>query len=672
VVPGEKRAVQGRPQLGDLPPHPGPRHLCEAFGAAFSGDDGAQHVPAGDAVDIADGVSSRDLARPGGMRWRDLGDDGREAPVLRIRRPAGRQASGQPGITLSPHYKWIALVNTTLGVLMVTIDGSIVLIALPDVFRGIKLNPLTPGNSFYLLWMILGFLVVTSVLVVTFGRIGDMYGRVRIYNLGFAIFTVFSLVLSVTWMTGTAAAIFLIVGRVFQGVGGAMLFANSAAILTDVFPPGQRGMALGINGVAATSGTFIGLVAGGLLAPINWRLIFLVSVPIGLFCTVWAYTMLHDVVPPRKTSIDWAGNLTFAVGLIAVMVGITFGIEPYGTHNMGWTSPVVIGALGLGVALLIAFGLIEQRVAEPMFRLQLFRIRAFTAGTLASFLSAVGRGGLMFMLIIWLQGIWLPLHGYDFARTPLWAGIYMLPLTAGFIIAGPISGILSDRYGARPFATAGMLLTTLSFVLLELLPVDFGYWEFAPLLLMMGLSNGLFMSPNRAAVMSSLPAEHRGAGSGMTSTFQNSAQVFSIGIFFTLMIVGLSAVLPASMYAGLVHQGVSHQVATRVAHLPPVSTLFAAFLGYNPMQHLLGASVLAHLPAGRAAIIQGRSFFPNLISSPFEHGLHTAFDFAIGACLAAAAASWFRGERHADDQATNTAKGLSATDPSAPLERPVS
>jgi MFS family permease len=672
VVPGEKRAVQGRPQLGDLPPHPGSRHLREAFGAAFSGDDGARHVPAGDAVDIADGVSSRDPARPGGMRWRDLGDDGREAPVLRIRRPAGRQASGQPGITLSPHYKWIALVNTTLGVLMVTIDGSIVLIALPDVFRGIKLNPLTPGNSFYLLWMILGFLVVTSVLVVTFGRIGDMYGRVRIYNLGFAIFTVFSLVLSVTWMTGTAAAIFLIVGRVFQGVGGAMLFANSAAILTDVFPPGQRGMALGINGVAATSGTFIGLVAGGLLAPINWRLIFLVSVPIGLFCTIWAYTMLHDVVPPRRTSIDWAGNLTFAVGLIAVMVGITFGIEPYGTHNMGWTSPVVIGALSFGVALLIAFGLIEQRVAEPMFRLQLFRIRAFTAGTLASFLSAVGRGGLMFMLIIWLQGIWLPLHGYDFARTPLWAGIYMLPLTAGFIIAGPISGILSDRYGARPFATAGMLLTTISFVLLELLPVDFGYWEFAPLLLMMGLSNGLFMSPNRAAVMSSLPAEHRGAGSGMTSTFQNSAQVFSIGIFFTLMIVGLSAVLPASMYAGLVHQGVSHQVATRVAHLPPVSTLFAAFLGYNPMQHLLGASVLAHLPAGRAAIIQGRSFFPNLISSPFEHGLHTAFDFAIGACLAAAAASWFRGERHADDQATNTAKGLSATDPSAPLERPVS
>jgi MFS family permease len=596
-----------------------------------------------------------------------------------------RTAAGQPGPTLSPRYKWVALVNTTMGVLMVTIDGSIVLIAMPDVFRGIKLDPLTPGNSFYLLWMILGFLVVTSVLVVSLGRLGDMYGRVRIYNLGFAIFTFFSLVLSITWMTGPPAAIFLIVGRIFQGVGGAMLFANSGAILTDVFPVNQRGMALGINGVAATSGTFIGLVAGGLLAPINWRLIFLVSVPIGLFCTVWAYTKLHDVVPPRRTSIDWAGNLTFAVGLIAVMTGITFGIEPHGHSNMGWTNPVVIGALSVGVALLVVFAVIERRVAEPMFRLPLFRIRAFTAGTLASFLSAVGRGGLMFMLIIWLQGIWLPLHGYDFARTPLWAGIYMLPLTLGFLIAGPISGILSDRFGARPFATAGMLLTALSFVLLDILPVNFNYWAFAPLLLMMGLSNGLFMSPNRAAVMSSLPPGDRGAGSGMTTTFQNSAQVFSIGIFFTLMIVGLSAVLPSTMYSGLVQQGVSPQVASQVAHLPPVSTLFAAFLGYNPMQHLLGPTVLAHLPAGHAAILQGRSFFPNLISAPFRQGLHTAFDFAIAACLIAAGASWLRGERyvHTEDKVVRIIEpGSAAIDPSAitqpaagsstPLERPAS
>ena len=586
-----------------------------------------------------------------------------------------RTAVGPPGKTLSPHYKWLALVNTTLGVLMVTIDGSIVLIALPDVFRGIQLNPLTPGNSFYLLWMILGFLVVTSVLVVTLRpdrrhvRPGeDLQPRLCHLHL--------LLPRALGYLADRGVRCHLPHRHADLPGGG----RGDAVRQLRRHPhrrlsPGQRGMALGINGVAATSGTFIGLVAGGLLAPINWRLIFLVSVPIGLFCTVWAYTMLHDVVPPHKTSIDWAGNVTFAVGLVSVMVGITFGIEPYGKSNMGWMSPVVIGALSFGVVLLIAFAVIEQRVAEPMFRLPLFRIRAFTAGTFASFLSAVGRGGLMFMLIIWLQGIWLPLHGYDFARTPLWAGIYMLPLTAGFIIAGPISGILSDRFGARPFATAGMLLTTLSFVLLEMLPVDFNYWAFAPLLLMMGLSNGLFMSPNRAAVMSSLPPEHRGAGSGMTTTFQNSAQVFSIGIFFTLMIVGLSSVLPGSMYAGLVQQGVSPQVASRVAHLPPVSTLFAAFLGYNPMQHLLGASVLAHLPAGHAAIIQGRSFFPNLIASPFRHGLHTAFDFAIGACLVAAAASWFRGGGryvHAEAEVTQTDKGSAAIDPSAPLERPVS
>jgi MFS family permease len=550
------------------------------------------------------------------------------------------------GIENADRYKWLTLVNTTLGVLMATIDGSIVLIAMPDIFRGIKLDPLLPGNSFYLLWMILGFLVATSVLVVSLGRLGDMYGRVKVYNLGFAVFTFFSLMLTITWMSGTQGAIWLIVMRVFQGVGGAMVFANSAAILTDAFPANQRGMALGINGVAATSGTFIGLVLGGLLAPINWRLIFLVSVPIGLFCTVWAYTMLKDITPPRRTSIDWAGNVTFAVGLIAVMVGITYGIEPYQNHTMGWTSPEVIGELGGGVAMLIVFAFIERRTAEPMFRLPLFRIRAFTAGTLATFLSAVGRGGLMFMLIIWLQGIWLPLHGYDFAKTPLWAGIYMLPLTAGFLIAGPISGVLSDRFGARPFATGGMVLSGVSFILLELLPVNFNYVGFALLLLLMGISNGLFMSPNRAGVMNSLPAGDRGAGSGMNTTFQNSAQVLSIGIFFSLMIVGLSDVLPSTMFHGLVQQGVSPQVATRVSHLPPVSVLFAAFLGYNPMQHLLGSAVLSHLPAAKAAVLQGRSFFPNLIASPFRKGLHTAFDFAIGACIIAAAASWTRGGRY--------------------------
>jgi MFS family permease len=551
-------------------------------------------------------------------------------------------AGAEPG----DRYKWLVLSNTTLGVLMATIDSSIMLIALPDIFRGIGINPLLPGNTFYLLWMILSFLVVSSVLVVSLGRLGDMYGRVKMYNLGFAVYTFFSLLLTITWMSGTAAALWLVIMRVFQGVGAAFLIANSSAILTDAFPEGQRGMALGINQVAGISGSFIGLVLGGILGPIQWRLIFLVSVPIGLFATIWAYRNLREVAVRRHGRIDWPGNVTFAVGLIAVMVGITYGIQPYGGHTMGWTSPFVLGCLLAGASLLVAFCLIETHVADPMFRLSLFRIRAFSAGSLSTLLAGIGRGGLMFMLIIWLQGIWLPLHGYDFARTPLWAGIYMLPLTAGFLIAGPVSGILSDRFGSRPFATGGMLAAAASFALLELLPVNFSYVAFAALLLCNGLAMGAFAAPNRAGVMNSLPAQHRGVGSGMNSTFQNSAQVLSIGIFFTLMIVGLSSTLPSALYHGLITHGVPTTAARRAAGLPPVTSLFAAFLGYSPIQHLLGAPVLAHLSVANRTALSGRGFFPSLISKPFRNGLHAAFDFAVLACLVAAGASWLRGGKY--------------------------
>ncbi len=543
-------------------------------------------------------------------------------------------------------YKWAALSVCTLGVLMATIDGSITLISLPDIFRGIGIDPLQPGNTFYLLWMILGFLVVTSVLVVSLGRIGDMYGRVRIYNLGFAVFTFFSLLLTITWQHGHAAGLFLIIMRLFQGIGAAMLMANSAAILTDAFPINQRGTALGINQAAAFSGTFLGLVLGGVLAPINWRLIFLVSVPVGLFGTVWGYLKLRELSEHHRARLDIWGNLTFAAGLILVMIGLTYGIEPHGSSNMGWTSPAVIAELGAGIGLLIAFCFIETQVAEPMFRLQLFRIRAFTAGVLASFLAALARGGLMFTLIIWLQGIWLPLHGVDFADTPLKAGLAMLPLTLGFLIAGPASGILSDRFGARPFATGGMLGTAVCFVALELTPINFSYPYFAGLLFVTGLTMASFGSPNRAAVMNSLPARHRGAGSGMNTTFQNSAQVLSIGLFFTLMIVGLSSQLPASLSHGLTAHGVPGPVAQRVSHLPPVSTLFAAFLGYNPVQHLVGPQVLGHVSAAQRAALTDRSFFPALISAPFRAGLRTALDFAIGMSVVGAAMSWVRGGKY--------------------------
>ena len=548
-----------------------------------------------------------------------------------------------PGTTDSDRYKWIALSNTTLAVLLATLDASITLIAMPDIFRGIHLDPLQPANSFYLLWMILGFLVVTSVLIVSLGRLGDMYGRVKLYNLGFVIYTAASLVLTVDWMTGRAGALYLIVFRVVQGVGAAFLLANSAAIITDAFPANQRGMALGINNIVGVSGMFVGLILGGLLAPIDWRLVFLISVPVGLFGTVWAYLKLEERSTPKRARVDWWGNLTFALGLILIMVSVTYGIRPYGGHATAWGSPRVIALLAAGAASLMAFAMIERRVAEPMFRLPLFRIRAFTFGTLSTFLSAVARGGLMFMLIIWLQGIWLPQHGYDFNETPLWAGIYMFPLTFGMLIAGPVSGYLSDRFGARWFASGGMLAAAVSFLLLALLPTNFPFPQFALVLALTGISMGMFASPNRAAVMNSLPPGDRGAGGGMNQTFQNSAQVLSIGIFFTLMVLGLAARLPHTMAAGLEAHGVAAGTARQIGALPPVSILFAAFLGYNPIQHLAGPHVLATLSAANRATLTGRSFFPHLISAPFRSGLHAAFAFAIVACLIAAAASLMRG-----------------------------
>jgi MFS family permease len=556
-------------------------------------------------------------------------------------------------------YKWIALSNVTLGVLLATLDASITLIAMPDIFRGIKLDPLVPSNSFYLLWMILGYLVVSSVLIVSLGRLGDMYGRVRIYNLGFVIYTVASLFLTVTWMTGRAGATYLIVFRIVQGLGGACLLANAAAIITDAFPSNQRGMALGINNIVGVSGMFVGLVLGGLLAPISWRLVFLISVPVGVAGTIWAYMKLEERGLRKRAPVDWWGNITFALGLVLLMVAVTYGIRPANGHATGWTSARVLVLVTGSVISLVAFAIIERRVENPMFRLPLFRIRAFTFGTLSTFLSAVARGGLMFMLIIWLQGIWLPQHGYDFKDTPLWAGIYMLPLTLGMLVAGPTSGYLSDRFGSRLFATAGMIGAACSFGLLLLLPIDFSYPVFAAVLALNGISMGLFASPNRAGVMNSLPAADRGAGGGMNQTFQNSAQVLSIGIFFTLLIVGLADSLPETLRSGLQAHGVAAAAANHAAQTPPISVLFAAFLGYNPVQHLVGASALAGLPAHAQAVLTGSSFFPHLISAPFRDGLHTAFTFAIIACLVAAAASLLRGGRyhHAEEPAPAPARG---------------
>ncbi|WP_329050273.1 MFS transporter [Amycolatopsis sp. NBC_01488] len=550
---------------------------------------------------------------------------------------------------LGPRYKWIALSNTTLGMLIATINSSIVLIALPDIFKGIGINPLEPANTSYLLWMIMGFLVVTAVLVVSFGRLGDMYGRARMYNLGFAVFTVSSIMLAVTWFGGDAAALWLIGWRIVQGVGGAFLMANSSAILTDAFPANQRGLALGMNGVAAIAGSFLGLVVGGVLAPVDWNLIFLVSVPFGVIGTIWAYLKLHDTGIRKHARMDWWGNITFAVGLIAVLIGITYGIQPYGSSPTGWGSPMVLSCLIGGVAVLVAFVIIETKVDNPLFRLSLFKIRSFTWGNIANLTASLGRGGLQFILIIWLQGIWLPQHGYTFEQTPLWAGIYMLPMTVGFLLAAPTSGILADRIGSRLLASSGLFITAVTFLLLIILPVNFDYWAFAAILLINGIGMGMFSSPNRAEVMNSLPADARGSGAGMMTTFQNAAMVLSIGFFFSLIISGLSSSLPSTMHDGLLAHGVPEAAASQVANLPAVAVLFAAFLGYNPIQQLLGGQ-LSSLPPDQASFLTGRSFFPNLISGPFQSGLAVAFGFAIAVCLIGAVASLLTKDARPEDR----------------------
>jgi MFS family permease len=538
------------------------------------------------------------------------------------------------------------LSNTTLSMTMATIDASIVIVAMPAIFRGIHLNPLTPGNVTYLLWMIIGYLLVQSVLVVTLGRLGDMFGRVKIYNLGFVVFTLASIALSLDPLTGTHGAMWLIGWRFGQAFGGAMLMANSAAILTDAFPANKRGMALGVNQIAGISGQFVGLLLGGLLAAVNWRLVFWVNVPIGLFGTVWAYKSLREIATTKRAKIDWFGNVLFALGLGSLLVAITYGIRPYGGHATGWMNPWIIGGLIGGVLLLIVFCVFETKIAEPMFQMSLFKIRAFAAGNAASLLGAIARGGLQFMLVIWLAGIWLPLHGYDFTVTPLWAGIYMLPLTAGFLIAGPIAGTLSDKYGQRLFATSGLLLAAACFAGLMLLPVDFSYWVFALLIFGNGVGSGLFAAPNTSAIMSAVPPSQRGSASGMRSTFQNSGMSLSIGIFFSLMIAGLASTLPKTLSKGLIAQGVPASVATHVSHLPPVSTVFASLLGYNPVQNLLAPyGVLSKLPAHNVAVLTGRQFFPTLIEAPFHHGLVIVFTAAAIMAVTGALVSLLRGKQ---------------------------
>lgn len=549
-------------------------------------------------------------------------------------------------------YKWIALSNTTLGILMAAINGTILIISLPAIFRGIHINPLHNGQTSLLLWILMGFNVATTILLVSFGRISDTYGRVKLYNLGFLIFTIGSILLFLTPGKGVTGEWELIIFRFIQGIGGAFLFSNSAAILTDAFPATQRGLALGLNQIAGIAGGVMGLVVGGLLSAVDWRAVFLVNVPFGLAGTIWAYVALKETSTSRESKrIDWWGNLTFALGLMGVMLGLTYSINPYKHHAMGWTRPFVLVSLIAGIGLLIAFVIIEHYVDDPMFHLKLFKTRAFSIGNFTSLMGAIARGGLAFMLIIWLQGIWLPMHGVSFSHTPLQAGIDTIPQMVGFLVFGPLSGRLSDRYGARWFATAGMLVSALGFALLETLPADFHYWTFALYIFIVGAGMGLFASPNTAAIMSAVPPRFRGVASGMRATFMNAGQMLSMGIFFSMVISSLSTGLPGTITRGLSQFALPSQAIQGIAHLPPMSVLFSALLGYNPLKMLLGGTapgrlLLSRLPAPQAATLTSPHFFPTLIAHPFMAALRVVFLFAAAMTFLSAILSVFRGERY--------------------------
>ncbi|AGJ63884.1 MFS transporter [Saccharolobus islandicus] len=542
-------------------------------------------------------------------------------------------------------YKWIALSNTSLGAFMGFMNANVVLIALPAIFRGININPF---NSFqYLLWILFGYSIVSAILVVNVGRISDIFGRVRMYNLGFLIFTIASLLLYLTPGKGGIAAIQLIIYRILQGVGGSFLMANSAAILSEAFPPNERGFALGLNGVIGIFGGVAGIIIGGILASIYWRDVFLVSVPIGILGTIWSYKSLKQLSKPnRNQSIDVVGNILYAVSLISILLGITYGILPYGGQVTGWANPFVISGIVVGVGMFIGFLIVESRVKDPMFRIELFKIRAFTSSAISIILAQLAFGGLQLMLVLLLQAIWLPLHGYSYEVTPFWAGVYLLPLLAGFGIMGSIAGRLADRYGARSLATIGLLIMGIGILMLTTLPYNFNYVEFALIIFFIGIGNGLFVSPNMTALMNASPPQHRGSASGIRAMLTNTGSTLSIGIFFTIVIDTLYISLPPVLTSALTAAG-APQLVPILSKIPPTAAIFASFLGYNPVSTLLSqlpTSLVNTIPASTIATITGTHWFPNVIAPPFMNALRISFYVAASLVFLATIVSALRGK----------------------------
>jgi len=533
---------------------------------------------------------------------------------------------------------------------MASINMNIVMVTLPTIFRGLNINAFAAGEFTYLLWILMGYSIVLATVLVTFGRISDIYGRVRMYTWGFVIFTVSSVLLSIVPSgSGNTGALLLIIFRMVQAVGGGFLMVNSTALIIDAFPVNERGKALGINQIAFIVGSLFGLILGGFLVRYDWHLVFIVNIPFAVAGTLWSIFKLKETSERQMVKMDYWGNITLALSLVLISLGFTYALEPHGSSQMGWGNPWVILSLILGVVFLVVFVFVEKRAKEPLFNLSLFRIKPFAYGNLCLLLSGLGRGAVMFLVIIWLQGIYLPLHGYLYTETPFWAGVYMLPMLLGFIIFGPIGGALTDRYGARPFATSGMIITAVGLYVLTLLPYNFNLLEFETILFIIGIGGGLFAAPNTTAIMNPVSSRDRASANGMRMTINNVAGTISMAIFFSIAITVFSQNLPSSMFSGAIAAGVPKPVADMLSQIPASGILFGAFLGVNPISAIPSA-LLATVPSTALKVLESSTFLPNVIGPSFMIGLLDSIYIAVALSVIGAIFSALRGKRYVHEE----------------------
>ncbi|MDT7876917.1 MAG: MFS transporter [Sulfolobaceae archaeon] len=514
--------------------------------------------------------------------------------------------------------KWIALSNTSIAIFIAFANYNMIIIALPQIFNSLRFNPTAPDALGYLIWLILGYMIVTSSLVVTFGRISDLKGRAKLYSLGFLIFAISSGFLSTVNGYGDSAVLEMIILRLFQGVGGGLLMVNSAAILTDYFPKNELGKALGLNQVSGLVGGVAGLIIGGVLSVINWRYIFLLDFVVGIIGTLWSFKSLRDVQKPIKQPLDIIGNVLFALGITLLLISVTYGLLPYGNQQLGWGNPFVITGLTISFLVIGIFVFVERKVKNPMFDLSLFKVRDFSVANFTNFIASMARQGILLMMLVLLQGIWLPLHGVPYSQTPFWAGLYLIPNMLGFAALGPISGILSDRYGSRVFTSLGLFVSALGFFLLSLLPYDFQLWQFFAISFLMGAGMGLFSSPNMADIMASVPVQKRGAASGMRASLQNTASAISVVLYFSVVITGMAVTLNSSIESALSSYGIHLNV-----NLPAAVAIFSALLGYDPL-----SSLTSSLPTSVASHIDTPAFFVTAIAPSFMSGFRLMLDIS--------------------------------------------